>query len=102
MIIPERIELNPLIFFCLLCFISSFAQLKSTYSPRRIIITASSVPLRTLPGKSAGEQTTSLTGCSEGEVISYDNSGFARIRINGREGWVPISVFKTLLAEENQ
>ncbi len=85
-----------LVCFCLLCFISCFAQKRSTFSPRRLIITAASVPLHTLPGREQEAAEAVLTGGSEGELIQYDNSGFARIRVNGREGWVPVTSFKTL------
>jgi len=89
-----------LLFFCLLCCISCFAQKRSTFSPRRLIITANSVPLHSLPGREQGAPEAVLTGGSEGELIQYDNSGFARIRINGREGWVPTGTFKPLLGLE--
>lgn len=91
-----------LILFCLLCLFSGFAQYHSTFSPRRMIVTEKSAQLRTLPGRIAGEAEASLTGGSEGEVIEYDNSGYARVRVNGREGWLPVASFKTLIAPENQ
>ena len=91
-----------LLFLSVLCLVSSFAQCRTTFSPRRIIITASSVQLRSLPGKAAGEAGTTLPGGSEGEVVSKDNSNFARIRVNGREGWVPVTSFKYLLGQEFQ
>ena len=60
------------------------------------MVTASSAPLRTLPGKSAGAVDTTLTGGSEGVLVEKDPSGFARVRINGREGWVALSDIKSL------
>ena len=83
-----------LLFVMLLCFLSCGTQLKKDYSPRRIIITARSAELRTLPGRNAGTTESTLRGGSEGELIQHDSSGFCRVRINGREGWLPETSFK--------
>ena len=85
-----------LLFFCFLCLLAFFAQQQSSYAKERVMVTASSAPLRTLPGKSAGVVDTTLTGGSEGVLVEKDPSGFARVRINGREGWVALSDIKSL------
>ena len=83
-------------FLCLLCLTAFFTQMQSTYSDKRIIITVPQAELRTLPGKNAGSVETAVTGGSEAEVIQYDNSGFARVRLDKREGWLPVQSFKSL------
>ena len=85
-----------LVFFCLLCLLAFGTQKQTTYAPERVMVTASSAPLRTLPGKSTGAVDTTLTGGSEGVLVEKDPSGFARVRINGREGWVALSDIKSL------
>lgn len=83
-----------LIFVIVVCLLSCGGQLNENYSPRRIIITQRSAELRTLPGFNAGSTESTLRGGSEGELIQRDSSGFCRVRINGREGWLPETSFK--------
>ena len=84
-------------FFCLLSLSAYFTQIQSTCSEKRIIITAPQVELRSLPGKNAGSVENTVTGGSEAELVQYDNSGFARVRFDNREGWLPVQSFKPLL-----
>ena len=84
-------------FFCLLCLSACFTQMQSTYSDKRIMVTSSSAQLRSLPGKNAGSVETTVTGGSEAELIQYDNSGYARVRLDNREGWLPVQSFKPIL-----
>ena len=83
-----------LILVLVLCLLSCVTQLNGNYSPRRIIITVPTVELRTLPGVNAGSTESTLRGGSEGKLIQRDSSGFCRVRINGREGWLPEKSFK--------
>ena len=85
-----------LVFFCLLCLLAFGTQLQSTYAKDRVMVTAANAPLRTLPGKNTGSVDTTLPGGSEGVLVAKDPSGFARVRINGREGWVALSDIKSL------
>ena len=83
-----------LLFLVLLCLFSCAVQMHSTYSERRIIITAPDAELRTLPGKSSGTTESTLPGGCEGELLQRDSSGFSRVRINGREGWISEKSYK--------
>lgn len=82
------------LFLALLFVFSCCTQMKENYSPDRIIVTASKVELRTLPGKTSGTIDSTLTGGGEGELLRKDLSGYCRIRINGRDGWVPENAIK--------
>ena len=73
---------------CLLSLASGISQMKGIYSSSRIIVTARSAELRTLPGRNSGAAESTVPGGSEGELIQQDNSGYSRVRINGREGWI--------------
>ena len=72
----------------------AFMQMKTVYAPDRIIVTASKVQLRTLPGINSGSVDCTLSGGCEGKLLSQENPNFARVRINGREGWLPVKSFK--------
>jgi hypothetical protein len=78
----------------LLFIFCAFSQMKSTYAPDRIIVTSSKAELRTLPGRKSGSVECTLQGGGEGQVLSRENSGFYRVRINGREGWLATGCFK--------
>lgn len=78
----------------LLFIFCAFSQMKSTYAPDRIIVTSSKAELRTLPGRKSGSVECTLQGGGEGQVLSRENSGFYRVRINGREGWLAAGCFK--------
>lgn len=81
----------------LLCFISFAAQLKGSYSSRNVTVIGGRVELRTLPGKNVGKSEITLPGGGDAELLQRDNSGFCRIRIDGREGWVPEKLLKPTL-----
>ena len=77
-----------------LSLLSAAAQMRSVYSADKIIITAKNAELRTLPGKNSGVVESTIPGGNEGELLQRDSSGFCRVRINGREGWIDGKTFK--------
>ena len=89
-ILPHTLSLiaaGTAIIVIVLALVAVTTQMEGRYSDKNLILTSSSVEMRSLPAENGGESVCRLSGGGEAELL--DTAGqWYHIRANGHEGWV--------------
>ena len=76
-----------ILFVSVLFVLAALEQCGSSYSPDRVVITAKTLEIRSLPAENSGNALSTVNG-GEYAVILEERHNWLRISCNGSEGWI--------------
>ncbi len=105
LVVPFRRRLGAAIFWTvegiaaavlLLSVTAAGFQMAGPYRPSRAVVVARQINLRTLPSLTVGKTEVVIPGGGDAEILE-ERDGYARILVNGRDGWVKADQVRPLL-----